>query len=105
MLHDDQLGLRLFRVLAQVGYPMRYFQLIGSSTRNPQHIADGLLLELTDHAASYHQILLGVHGSGSQARWLTHQEISTGVLAAVERAQVRFVLGDLDGFGRISWAP
>lgn len=98
-IHDDLLALRLAAALARTGYPMRFFHVIGSARTNPKHIADTLLhgLKLSPNMR-YHQVILGAHTSGGQTWWLTHQEISAGVLQAVEEEQVQRIVGDVDNW-------
>lgn len=96
-IHDDHLALRVSATLARIGHSMRFFHIIGSARTNPKHIADTLLhgLELPSNIR-YHQVVLGAHRLGGQRRWLTHQEISAGVLQAVEQEQAQWIVGDLE---------
>lgn len=45
---------------------------------------------------SYHQILLGFVLEGDLSRWLTHDEIVSGVIAAIQTKQNEFVIGTLE---------
>lgn len=98
-IHDDLLALRLADALARTGRLMRFFHVIGSASRNPKEVADLLLqgLKLPENAG-YHQVILGAHKSGDQVRWLTHQEISAGVLEAIEAGRRQFVVGSVAGW-------
>ncbi len=95
-IHDDYLALRLATTLAQTGHPMRFFHVIGSARTNPKTIADDLLhsVKLPPNMR-YHQVILGAHRSGGYTRWLTHQEISSGVLQAIEENQTQWIVGDV----------
>ncbi len=43
----------------------------------------------------YHEIFLGFEIEASRSRWLTHEEISRGVLEAIDRGLPRHVVGRL----------
>ncbi len=45
---------------------------------------------------AYHQILLGFVLEGYSSRWLTHQEIASGVIEAIQAKQDEFVIGTLE---------
>jgi hypothetical protein len=96
-IHQDHLALRLADRLSQSGHPLRFYHVIGSSGPNPSEIAHGLLarIEQAPHLY-YHQVILGAVKTGWGTRWLTNEEISAGVLAAIETEQTQFVVGTLD---------
>ncbi|WP_167855875.1 hypothetical protein [Natronospirillum operosum] len=98
-IHDDQLTLRLALDLANSGVAFRFFHIIGSATVNPAEIADSLLDEFDPPAnLDYHQVILGARQSGWRSRWLTDQEISAGVLGAIDLLDDQFVVGMLDRY-------
>lgn len=98
-IHDDHLALRLAVSLAGMGHFLQFFHVIGSAGTNPKHIADALLQGLGLHPnLRYHQVVLGAHRSGGQMRWLTHQEISAGVLQAIEAGQAQWIVGELENW-------
>ena len=79
---------------------MRYFHLIGSARANPLAIAERLLHQLDPaETLDYHQVILGAHNSSVNTRWLTNEEISAGVLAAIASASERFIVGSLGLWG------
>ncbi|PKR77158.1 short-chain dehydrogenase [Halalkalibacillus sediminis] len=43
----------------------------------------------------YHQVQLGFIKKGNSTRWLTHKEISTGVIDAIKNNEKRHVVGQL----------
>lgn len=43
----------------------------------------------------YREVVLGSVREGGAKRWLEHGEISGGVLEAIERDRLRFVVGEL----------
>lgn len=98
-IHDDQLTLRLALNLAETGTAFRFFHIIGSATVNPEGISDSLLDEFDPPAnLDYHQVVLGARQTGWRSRWLTDQEISAGVLEAIEQLEDQFVVGTLDRY-------
>lgn len=51
---------------------------------------------LTPENCSYHQVQLGFVLEGAYSRWLTHQEISEGVIEAINRKKKVHVVGQLE---------
>ncbi len=78
-------------------YPCRFVHVLGSAAANPassssEHRARfGLLKQL-----QYTEVILGFRLEGSHSRWLTDNEISTGVLQAVENSLPRVVVGTVE---------
>jgi hypothetical protein len=97
-LHDDELALRLAIELARIGSPIAFVHVIGSTGRDPKAVADTILLrgDLRDTAIRYHQVVLGAHRSTLGKRWLTHEEISAGVLEAIEEPRPRLIVGSVE---------
>lgn len=93
--HSETLAIRLATALGN-GH-VEFFHVVGSSRTNPAQIAEqansavGSLAGLT-----YFQVILGAKRHGSSFRWLTNNEISAGVLAAIQERQSRFVVGTLE---------
>lgn len=95
-IHDDALTLRVATRLAEACPMRRFYHVIGSATENPLKIADSIRTSTAiDTPGNYHQVVLGRHLEGGRGRWLTHQEISQGVLEAIERQDTRYVVGTL----------
>jgi hypothetical protein len=44
----------------------------------------------------YHQIQLGFILSDNRSRWLTHDEISNGVITSIQSKQKKYVVGTLE---------
>lgn len=70
-----------------LGTPGRFFHVLGSAMDDPEHperleraarAADGAAFCL------YRQVILGFEPSRDGARWLTNEEISAGVLKAID---------------------
>lgn len=94
-IHDDDLAIRLAERLASPGRRFAFVHVVGSATGSAIAAADAARAKLRAHAdvVSYRQVVLGAHRSERGVRWLTHAEISGGVLEAIERSQPRFVVG------------
>ena len=45
---------------------------------------------------SYHQVQLGFFIEGNHSRWLTHKEISDGVIEAIEKRKKILTIGQID---------
>jgi NAD(P)-dependent dehydrogenase (short-subunit alcohol dehydrogenase family) len=96
-IHQDYLALRLASRLSQNGHPLRFYHVIGSSGPDPSEIAQALLARIEEIPhLHYHQVILGAVKTNWGTRWLTNQEISAGVLEAIEKQQSQFVVGTLD---------
>jgi hypothetical protein len=50
--------------------------------------------EFIDYGAKYHRIILGKHNSGT--RWLSHNEISKGVVNGMNRKEKVFLVGSFE---------
>lgn len=44
----------------------------------------------------YHEVILGFVTEGEDSRWLTHDEISRGVLTAIDGQASRFIVGTVE---------
>jgi hypothetical protein len=96
-IHQDHLALRLADRLSRSGHPLHFYHVIGSSGPDPSQIAQALLARIEEiHHLHYHQVILGAVKTNWGTRWLTNQEISAGVLEAIEQQQPQFVVGTLD---------
>lgn len=66
--------------------PCRMVHVLGSSSGDPRAEAESARRLFEAHAAiTYHSVTLGSVAEGGGRRWLTHAEISAGVLQCVER--------------------
>ena len=95
-IHNDDLAMRLFRELASHSSAMRFFHILGSSSRNVIEQAEVLRAsaEVGQEVARYHQVVLGhIDDEHGRRRWLTHAEISSGVLQAIREDRLIFVVG------------
>jgi len=77
-------------------FPWHLYHVLGSSS-NP----DELLKTVPVPAScTYHQVQLGFVVDGERSRWLTHSEISGGVIEAVRGGLRRHVVGALEPWSR-----
>lgn len=74
--------------------PGRYFRILGSAAADPSH-PDPARMAMFEALGNirYREVILGFVVEGHTSRWLTHEEISAGVLAAVDSDQPRFIVG------------
>lgn len=95
-VHDDELTLRLAPLVGS-DRPRRFFHVIGSGGKDPSIVARSLREEFeAPPNVSYHQVILGFERSSGRSRWLTNDEISAGVLEAIERERTQFVVGTVE---------
>ena len=93
-LHDMNLGPRLAVAVSRPESPCDFFQVIGSSGGSPRGGAAALRSQVKAlRCVSYFQVVLGFQREASASRWLTNDEISDGVLEAVQRREACHVVG------------
>lgn len=88
---------QIARVIGSRGARSRLFHVRGSAAANPAEKAQRLP-EWLAHCPNvqYRQVILGFVVEGARSRWLTHQEISDGVLAAVDADAPFFIVGTVE---------
>lgn len=92
-VHDEGLVPRIAAALAGGdGGPGAFFHVRSSTAADR---SQALTAAMAD-AASYHEVILGFVPSAAGSRWLTNAEISSGVLAAVDRPAPVTVLGTVE---------
>lgn len=98
-IHGSELPLNFALRLAELDQPFRFFHIIGSASENPLRIAERIMDEFDPpRLIDYCQVILGAKRSGGKTRWLTDQEISNGVLEAIDQGNKRFIVGTLEPF-------
>jgi hypothetical protein len=73
---------------------VHYFHVLGSAADDPSQPDDARrsrFAALSDLV--YHEVILGFIVDRGTSRWLTHDEISAGVLAAIDRGAPRSIVG------------
>jgi hypothetical protein len=98
-IHDARLPAN--RILAERLGPARLFQVLGSATADP---ARPDRLQVAAAAAQgldcqMRQVVLGFQVEAGQSRWLSDDEISRGVLAAIRRDEPYCVVGVVEPWG------
>lgn len=94
-IHEDGLAIRLAEALATPERPPTFVHVVGSASEDVRSDADVARagLDAPETALRYRQVVLGAHRTAGGMRWLTNDEISTGVLEAIEQGRDRFVVG------------
>jgi hypothetical protein len=92
-IHDDDLAVRVARLFIRTGCVFHH--VVSTASGGLPGIADrhwraSSRLEGVD----YRQVVLGGARDGSRWRWLTHAEISDGVLDAVDSGAARVAVGE-----------
>lgn len=100
-LHQDRLGPEIARCVGAAGGPLEFVQVRGSAAANPategERVADS---DLIPPNVTYRQVILGFRMEDAGSRWLTHREISDGVLAAIDGPQPTQVVGTVTPWDR-----
>lgn len=74
--------------------PVRYVHVVGSAAADPHAASDAPRAELgAMQGVVYQQVILGFVLASGGARWLTNEEISAGVIAALGGDQDPFIVG------------
>lgn len=95
-LHDDELGLRLDKILASTTSRCAFFLVRGSAVADPADHTESFVHEHDIPASiDYRQIILGFHRGAAGSRWLHDSEISTGVIAAIDDPKPRTMVGSV----------
>jgi len=73
-----------------------YYHVLSSSHADPSKDNSPRLAKFAGFAdINYHEVILGFMTDAGYSRWLSHAEISAGVLAAISKKQKRFIVGTL----------
>src|SRR5690606_10565489 len=96
-IHDDE-----DRVIRQTAESIRHaggadfawdlYHVLGSSS----NLDEILRKTPAPPECAYHQVQLGFVIEGNRSRWLTHEEISSGVIECVRNGRRRHVVGTLE---------
>jgi hypothetical protein len=102
-LHKDDLGPEIAqRVAGGVAAPeisCTFFQVRGSAAAAPS--ADVATPDpRIPPGVAYHEVILGFRVEGARSRWLTHEEISGGVLDAIAHPSPRTIIGTVTPWDR-----
>jgi len=90
-LHDPDLGPALAAALSHPSLPCHFFQVLGSDAADPARAAEA---PPANHGPlEYHRVVLGFQKTQGESRWLTHAEISAGVLEAIALGLPSHVVG------------
>lgn len=82
---------------ATVAASCRFFHLLGSAAADPSAPDTGRRERFESiPGLSYHEVVLGFVLEGRRSRWLTNDEIAAGVLAAIDSAAARSVVGAVE---------
>lgn len=75
----------------------RYFHVLGSAVADPSRPDDTRRARFEAiPAIVYHEVILGFVPGPFGSRWLTDDEISAGVLQAIDEDQPRFIVGTVE---------
>jgi hypothetical protein len=82
------------RLLDAAGLPADYVHVLGSATADPLRPDDGRAARYAAFPRlAYREVILGFAIDGGRSRWLRDEEISAGVLSAVDSGAARTVVG------------
>ncbi len=90
-------SLDVARMAGSAEEPCRFFHVLGSSAAD--HSRDNserrARFEVLPNIR-YHEVILGFVQKSGGSRWLTHEEISRGVLQAIDQGASRFIVGTVE---------
>jgi hypothetical protein len=81
-------------LLGEQAQPCRVFDVRGSASADPSR-GDDERYTTADVAVDYRRVILGFVRDDEHSRWLTHTEISQGVLDAISADQTEYVVGQV----------
>ena len=94
-LHEDKLAPRIAACIEASAGSCRFFHVRSSAAADPTLDTERLAGAWDNVPVKHHEIILGFHVSESGSRWLDNSEISSGVIAAIERGAKKTVIGAL----------
>ena len=79
-----------------------FYEILGSSYANPENKSNNRQDEfiMFDYI-NYHSVILGFIISNGKSRWLTNEEISSGVNYAINRKINKFIVGTVEPWDKI----
>jgi hypothetical protein len=87
----------LVDVALESGEPVQLVQVVGSGAAGPEGSLDGLAKRFEALPQLHYQlVVLGFQRDTAGSRWLTHQEISHGVMAAIDDEHSRYIVGQIE---------
>jgi hypothetical protein len=93
-LHDPALGPVVANAISLLDSRCDFFQVLGIHAADPARAPNDLYASLAPRGElGYHQVILGFTKTESGSRWLTHSEISAGVLEAIARKAPSHIVG------------
>lgn len=92
--HASEAVTAVADAIADEDNPTRYFLIRGSASVNPEAKDSKVVEELRSLCGiAYHQITLGFKLTGQGSRWLTDEEICSGVMQALRSDAESYVVG------------
>lgn len=89
--------LAVARAVASPDRPVHYFHVLGSAAADPSRLDPGRRAGFEAiPGLIYHEVILGFVLTPHGSRWLTNQEISTGVLRALDAGEPRYIVGTVE---------
>jgi hypothetical protein len=95
-VHEPLLGVRIANLFSSAHHPCEFFHILGSAVAAPGSDSAWLRGQIRNEGAlAYRQIVLGYCRNSSNSRWLTDEEISAGVLDAVQQKTACHIVGQI----------
>jgi hypothetical protein len=86
--------LAVARTAAAGGHRVDYFHVLGSAADDPSRPEPERRARFAAVAQlAYHEVILGFAVEEGTSRWLTDDEIASGVVAAIDRGAARWIVG------------
>lgn len=89
--------LAVARAVADPERPVPYFHVLGSAAADPSRPDPERRARFAAvPGIAYHEVILGFVLTAQGSRWLTDEEISSGVLRALEAGEPRYIVGTVE---------
>ena len=96
-IHDSapEAPAAVARIAAEGGGRLRYLHVLGSAADDPSQPDPERRARMEAiEGVTYEEVILGFVREGGRSRWLTDDEIAAGVLAAIDNAAPRRIVGN-----------
>ena len=94
-LHNHRLMHKIVAILSKYRVHCQLTQVHGSAAASPEKSRRYWLVQTPEHVI-YKQVILGFRVEEGRSRWLTNQEISTGVVSAIDGPEEINIVGQVE---------
>jgi NAD(P)-dependent dehydrogenase (short-subunit alcohol dehydrogenase family) len=99
-IHEDGSVIPHVIVESAGDAPLTFVHVLGSASADPSRPDLSIRKDMEHSCVAYHEAILGFVLEGNHSRWLSHGEISAGVLKAIETGAPRSIIGTVEPWSR-----